>query len=202
MATTSDTASRRPRDAKATKERLLVAAVEEFSEYGLAGARIDLIADRADVNKRLIYAYFGSKDDLFEAVLARSIGTLTETIPLGAEDLPAYAAALYDHLIEEPTVLRLATWRNFERASASERELASYSGKITAIKTAQRAGVINASIPAADLLALVMSIATSWLSAPPAIKELGGGSNPMSRRQRGQHRKALHEAVTRVVAPR
>jgi AcrR family transcriptional regulator len=202
MAATSDTAPRRPRDAKATKERLLAAAVDEFSEYGLAGARIDRIADRADVNKRLIYAYFGNKDDLFEAVLTRSIGSLTEAIPFEAEDLPVYAAALYDHLIEEPTVLRLATWRNFERAAASERELASYRAKITAIKGAQQAGMVNASIPAADLLALVMSIATSWLSAAPAIKELGGGSSPMSRRQRGQHRKALHEAVERVVAPR
>ncbi len=202
MATTSDKTPRRPRDSKATKERLLLAAVDEFSESGLAGARIDRIADRAGVNKRLIYAYFGSKEDLFEAVLARSIGTLTEVVPFDAEELPAYAAALYDHLIEEPTVLRLATWRNFERASASERELASYRAKIAAIKAAQQAGMVDASVPAADLLALVMSIATSWLSAPPAIKELGGGSDPMSRRRLNQHRRTLIDVVARVTAPR
>jgi AcrR family transcriptional regulator len=47
----------------------LLAARDEFALYGLAGARVDRIAERADINKRLIYYYFKSKDDLFLAVL-------------------------------------------------------------------------------------------------------------------------------------
>ncbi|MBT6587861.1 MAG: helix-turn-helix transcriptional regulator, partial [Rhodospirillaceae bacterium] len=57
------------RDPDAAKERILQAALAEFSDKGLGGARVDVIARRADVNKRMLYHYFGNKDDLFLAVL-------------------------------------------------------------------------------------------------------------------------------------
>jgi AcrR family transcriptional regulator len=202
MATTARDTTTRPRDARATRERLLLAATDEFAERGLAGARIDRIAERADANKRLIYAYFGSKDDLFDAVLVRSIGALTEAVPFTPDDLPGYAGALFDHLAGESKVLRLATWRNFERSAASDAERASYAGKVAAIKAAQKAGTVDAAIPAADLLAMLMSLVTSWLSAPAALTELGGGADPMVPRRLKRHREALVEVVARAVAPR
>jgi AcrR family transcriptional regulator len=52
-----------------TKEKILAAAKEEFSAEGLGGARVDSIAERAGVNKRLIYEYFENKDQLFQSVL-------------------------------------------------------------------------------------------------------------------------------------
>ena len=55
--------------AAATRARILDAALAEFAEKGLAGARVDGISERAEVNKRMIYAYFGSKEDLWLAVL-------------------------------------------------------------------------------------------------------------------------------------
>ena len=61
----------RQRDADRSQETILIAAKEEFSEFGFAGGRIDRIAERAGMNKRLIYYYFGNKDDLFLAVLER-----------------------------------------------------------------------------------------------------------------------------------
>jgi AcrR family transcriptional regulator len=202
MATSARDTAARPRDAKATQERLLLAAIDEFAERGLAGARIDRIAERADANKRLIYAYFGSKDDLFDAVLARTLGVLTEAVPFTPEDLPGYAGALFDRLAGEPKVLQLATWRNFERTAASEFERASYARKVAAIKAAQRAGTVDAAIPAPDLLAMLMSLVTSWLSAPAALKELGRGADPMAARRLKQHRQALVEVVARAFGPR
>jgi AcrR family transcriptional regulator len=59
----------RSRDADRSQQTILLAARDEFALYGLAGARVDRIAERADINKRLIYYYFKSKDDLFLAVL-------------------------------------------------------------------------------------------------------------------------------------
>lgn len=59
----------RVRDASATRSRILLAAKSEFSRLGLAGARVDAIASKAGANKRMIYHYFGSKDDLFTRVL-------------------------------------------------------------------------------------------------------------------------------------
>ena len=59
----------RGRDAERSQAEILQAAREEFASHGLAGARVDRIAERAGLNKRLIYYYFNSKDDLFLAVL-------------------------------------------------------------------------------------------------------------------------------------
>ncbi len=55
-----------------TRERILEAATAEFSRRGLGGARVDSIARAAGVNKRMLYHYFGNKEDLFLAVLERA----------------------------------------------------------------------------------------------------------------------------------
>lgn len=68
-ATPSSAQEPRSRDADRSQQTILLAARDEFALYGLAGARVDRIAERADINKRLIYYYFKSKDDLFLAVL-------------------------------------------------------------------------------------------------------------------------------------
>ncbi|HJP22325.1 MAG TPA: TetR/AcrR family transcriptional regulator [Alphaproteobacteria bacterium] len=57
------------RQPEKTREQILEAALAEFSQKGLGGARIDAIASRAGVNKRMIYHYFGNKDELFSTVL-------------------------------------------------------------------------------------------------------------------------------------
>lgn len=57
------------RDPARTRTKLLDAAVAEFSEQGFHGARTDRIARRAGTNIRMLYHYFGSKDDLYIAVL-------------------------------------------------------------------------------------------------------------------------------------
>lgn len=60
--------ARSPR-AAATRQRILDAALAEFAAHGLAGARVDEIAARAGANKRMLYAHFGAKDDLWLTVL-------------------------------------------------------------------------------------------------------------------------------------
>lgn len=62
----------RLRDAERSQSLLLDAGLAEFAEFGLAGARIDRIAQRAGLNKRLIYYYFEDKERLFQAVLERA----------------------------------------------------------------------------------------------------------------------------------
>ena len=59
----------RQRDADRSQGTILAAARAEFAEYGLGGARMDRIAERASLNKRLIYYYFADKEALFQAVL-------------------------------------------------------------------------------------------------------------------------------------
>ena len=67
MPRSSDT--RNHRDPDRTRGRILGAAVQEFARYGLGGARVDRIAERAGANKRMLYYYFGDKDGLFLAAL-------------------------------------------------------------------------------------------------------------------------------------
>jgi TetR/AcrR family transcriptional regulator len=57
------------RNPKRSRERILAAALKEFAAKGFAGARVDLIARRAAINKRMLYHYFGNKEHLFREVL-------------------------------------------------------------------------------------------------------------------------------------
>jgi AcrR family transcriptional regulator len=58
--------------AAATRQRILDAALAEFAAKGLAGSRVDEIAERAGANKRMLYAHFGSKEELWMVVLERA----------------------------------------------------------------------------------------------------------------------------------
>lgn len=62
-------APKRARNSSKTKAAILVAGRAEFAERGFEGARVDAIAERAGANKRLLYHYFGNKEDLYRAVL-------------------------------------------------------------------------------------------------------------------------------------
>jgi AcrR family transcriptional regulator len=190
----------RPRDSQATKELLLAAATEEFSEYGFAGARIDRIAERARANKRLLYAYFGDKDRLFEVVMERQIDALRRAVPFTGDDLAADAAARFDYVLANPRVSRLATWRAFERAEPTAAERRSYATRVAAVAAAQRAGKVRSDIAAIDLIAMVLRLTESWLSAPPALKAVAG-SDPMSPKRLREHRAALVQAVRSLTQP-
>ena len=65
-------AEERQRDADRSQSAILAAARDEFANHGLGGARMERIAERASVNKRLIYYYFEDKDRLFQAVLEQA----------------------------------------------------------------------------------------------------------------------------------
>lgn len=193
-------ATGRPRDSKATRERLLSAAAEEFAQHGLAGARIDRIAERAGANKRLLYVYFGDKEALFDAVTERHIGRMVEAVPLTPDDLGAFAGAVFDHMIDNPLTLRLADWRNFERAAPTEAERITDQRKLEAISQAQRDGRLYGGMSAVDLLAITVRLIGSWLSASPALKA-AAGNDPLSAARLREHRKALVDAVRRITEP-
>ena len=61
------------RDPEKTSGRILAAALTEFADKGFAGARVDAIARRAGINKRMLYHYFGDKEALFRAMLRKKI---------------------------------------------------------------------------------------------------------------------------------
>jgi len=188
------------RNASATQARLLAAAIEEFSERGIAGARVDRIATVGQANKQLIYAYFGNKDGLFDAALAETCGAMRDAVPFEADDIPGYVGRLFDYAVEHPEVFRLVTWAGLERPTAmAQFETESYTAKLASIKHAQRAGRLDASFAPADLLALVMAMAAAWFSASEAIRR-SDSKDPWSSRRVRQFRAAAVEAATRILA--
>jgi AcrR family transcriptional regulator len=77
---------------RATRNRIFEAATIEFSRKGFAGARIDVIAREAEINKQRIYAYFGDKDGLFLEVWKRTFELIYEEdrefLELREKDVP------------------------------------------------------------------------------------------------------------------
>ena len=73
MAGITKTPSTSLRNPERTRERILSAALKEFAANGFAGARVDVIAQRAAINKRMLYHYFGNKEHLFREVLHRKM---------------------------------------------------------------------------------------------------------------------------------
>ncbi|WP_271407601.1 TetR family transcriptional regulator [Pseudomonas sp. Q1-7] len=62
-----------------TRENILQAAIVEFVQQGLSGARVDAIAERMHTSKRMIYYYFGSKEQLYVEVLEKLYGDIRST---------------------------------------------------------------------------------------------------------------------------
>lgn len=95
-----------PRNPQQTRQRILQAARQEFAEHGPAGARVDQVAQRAGVNKRMIYHYFDSKDGLFRAVLSSVLADAMAEIDSDGGDLAQHLALL----ARQEDVLRLWIW--------------------------------------------------------------------------------------------
>jgi AcrR family transcriptional regulator len=188
------------RDSAATKERLLDAATQEFAAHGIAGARVDRIAAVAQANKQLIYAYFGSKEELFDAVLATNCGPLVQEVPFDPDDLPGYVGRLFDYVIQHPEVVRLVLWAGLERPTAvATFEADSYGTKLKAIAAAQRDGRFDATFAPADLLALLLGLTSAWFTASEAIRT-HDTNKPWSPKRLAQFRRAAVEAATRILA--
>jgi len=156
------------RDAAATRARLLAAARREFAAFGIAGARVDRIAADAASNKAQIYHYFGSKEQLFDAVFTAVVDELVHELPLDVDDLPGYAARLAEHYEQHPDVLRLVTWQRLERSNEPQAiAVKASTAKIPEIAQAQADGRLSDRYPADVLLHAVMHIAALWATTSP-----------------------------------
>ena len=113
----------RQRDADRSQAIILAAAKAEFAEFGLGGARMDRIAERAGLNKRLIYYYFEDKEKLFQAVLEQTYRDIREEerklnlLNLKpAEALRRLVEFTWDYYLKHPEFLTLLNSANLHRA--------------------------------------------------------------------------------------
>jgi AcrR family transcriptional regulator len=191
----------RPRDPVATQTRILAAATAEFARHGLGGARVDAIASRAKANKRMIYHYFNSKDDLFLAVLEEAYGSIrTAERRLDLENLDPLAAIIkligftWTYYQQHPEFLRLISTENIHRAihlKRSQRIAEMHSGFIALIQDlldrGVRAGVFRRGVDAMQVYISIAALGYYFLSnrftlsviygmdlsAPEALEERG-----------------------------
>lgn len=115
--------AKRPRNSAKTKASILAAARVEFADRGFEGARVDAIADRAGANKRLLYHYFGNKEDLYRAVLLEAYTeirageralSLDRYDPVEAMD--RLVRFTFRHFLANPWFPRLLGTENIENA--------------------------------------------------------------------------------------
>jgi AcrR family transcriptional regulator len=109
-------------DEAGTRDKILNAALQEFSRHGLSGARIDTIAAESGINKGMIYYYFGSKDDLYVAALEESYRRFRQIesevqvdslAPLAA--LRQLASASFDFHAAHPEFIRMVMSENIHQ---------------------------------------------------------------------------------------
>ena len=146
-------------------------ATQEFARAGYDGARVDEIAARTRTTKRMIYYYFGGKEQLFTAVLERAYGVIREAEQeLDVEHLDPVAAirrlaeVTFDHHEQHPDFIRLVSIENIhgaEHIAASEKLGKIGSPALDVIRrilaSGQESGLFTADVDAVDLHAMISS---------------------------------------------
>lgn len=158
-----------------TRERILFAALKEFASRGFAGARVDRIARRAAVNKRMLYHYFGDKAALFRAVLRHKIaerhawGASLSSDP--AERLPFWFTAA----CQDADWVRLLEWEALQHNGGplmdGRQRLSQTRDWLKRLRQRQAHGELSAEFDPRHL-ALAMQSLTMYPTAFPQLAEL------------------------------
>lgn len=156
-------------DTERTKQLLLDAATAEFSEHGLAGARVDRIAAAAGVNKERIYQYFGKKHELFAIVLSEALQAALQAVNAegtGPDAVGDYAARLFDHHMAHPEIPRLVYWEGLERGMAAADSPTRKEFHAEKVDRMQRMLPGIDRVAAGELLLTLVSLVNAWPVLP------------------------------------
>jgi TetR/AcrR family transcriptional regulator len=184
---------------KGAAERILRAAMREFSKHGYAGARVERILKRANVSPRSLYYHFGSKRGLYDAVRERLRAQHFEDFVSGVTDEP-----LVDRLLANIDVAMTPRWQQWSRMLMWEAldggdDTGPYPegtvpGDLLAFRAAQERGEIDEEFDP-HLLTLAFIAITFWPTMfPKSTERLTEG---MSKEQLLAERKRLIRALVR-----
>ncbi|BDG74453.1 TetR/AcrR family transcriptional regulator [Roseomonas fluvialis] len=204
----------RTRAPERTRLDILDAATAEFSEKGFAGGRVDDIAARTRTTKRMIYYYFGGKQQLYAAVLERAYGAMRDAeSALDLDALPPLEALrrlveiTFDHHGNHPEFVRLVSVENIHDArnvAASpvirERNAAVISTLRALIARGERARVFRPALDPLDLHILISSFCFYRVSNRHTLRAIFG-RDLQQPESIAAHRNMIAEAVLRYVRP-
>jgi TetR/AcrR family transcriptional regulator len=162
----------RQRDAERSRQALLDAALDEFSERGYAGARVADIARRAGVNKQLINYYFGSKEGLYLAVQQAWLDREERFAPPDLA-LPDLVLRYLQDAVRDPRSLRLLLWRGLADDSAPGGRR-SRQPDVDRVRDRQAAGEVAADLDPAAVLLAGMGMIAAPLALPQVAWDLFG----------------------------
>lgn len=176
------------RDPEQTRARILEAAKAEFARAGLGGARVDRIAELAGVNKRMLYYYFGSKDDLFRAVLEAAYAHIRDSekaLHLEAvepqEAIRRLVAFSWQYHLQNPEFLTLLGSENLHRAvhlKQSRRVRSMHSPFVAMIgdilTRGVQSGVFRTGVDAVQLYISIAALACFYLSNNHTLSAIFG----------------------------
>ena len=190
MAATKATESATSRNPDRSKERILTAALKEFSARGFAGARVDVIARRAAINKRMLYHYFGNKEGLFRAVLRRKIAERQAWNAATPEQPAEYLPLLFDLACKDADWIRLLEWealRGGEKPVIDEAERRAAAARgVERIRQRQASGHLSDEFDPRHVLLAIIGL-TMYPVAFPQLTRLITGRNvsdPLFQKQR------------------
>lgn len=160
------------RDPQATRKRILEAAISEFAQYGLAGARGDRIAQAAKSSERMVYYYFDSKELLYRAALEKVYGDLRDAEQALALDglepvaaVAAFSRFVWRYYAQHPEFVSLLNTENLRQAQTlrTSEQLPELVAPIVALLTGvvargQHAGKLRAELDAVRLYVLIASL--------------------------------------------
>ncbi|MDE5444135.1 TetR family transcriptional regulator [Bradyrhizobium sp. CSA207] len=202
------------RDPVATRRKLLTAARLEFARHGFAGARVDEIAERAGVNKQLVYHYFGDKDALYLAVLEWVYEDIREQERrLNLEGLAPDKAirklieASFDHLAANPDFIVLLNDENrggARHVRGSTRLEAMHSPLVKSVShilhEGVRSGVFRKGIDAVQLYISIAGLSYFFFSNTSTLSAIFG-KDLSSRAQRRARRRHVVDLVLQSLRP-
>lgn len=169
------------RDPEATRERILNAALREFAAGGFAGARIQSIARRAGVNARMLYHYFGDKDDLFRAILRRRFAERPIQPTGSPAGLASQMADWFRRVVANPDWVRLTQWEALEAAQGpvveEEERRRRWAVAVERIRAEQDAGRLAVDLDPDLMLIALVGLTTFPVASAPMVRMVTG-TNP------------------------
>ncbi|SDG55358.1 TetR/AcrR family transcriptional regulator [Desulfosporosinus hippei] len=159
-----------------SKQRILLAGTAIFAQKGLEGSRVDEIADEAKINKRMIYHYFGSKENLYVEVLRYNYTKLyargSSVIQSGADPETVIKQAIREYfyyLAAHDEFVRLMSWEALNQEKYANRVLPQLIDPAEPVlrqflQEGQLAGLIRKNIDIRHLLVSVNALCLVYFS--------------------------------------